>query len=199
LRDTLHSFFFFFQAEDGIRDFHVTGVQTCALPILVHERGIRDPRGSEAQYGPDGILQRITWADQPPLVPPGRTAQVAVLIDPVATGLHDHDRRLPGSNVGALQFTSVLEPRDHFPGTMLLPLGLSDQGRVANLLIPGSHSDTGGSYLLDGAGRVVYNASVDYFNALFGEELLQHVPVALDPRMFVAHRSDQHLFGLWPT
>src|SRR5690606_34770488 len=27
-------FFFFFQAEDGIRDFHVTGVQTCALPIF---------------------------------------------------------------------------------------------------------------------------------------------------------------------
>src|SRR5690606_218366 len=26
--------FFLFQAEDGIRDFHVTGVQTCALPIL---------------------------------------------------------------------------------------------------------------------------------------------------------------------
>src|SRR5690606_34447621 len=28
--------FFFFQAEDGIRDFHVTGVQTCALPILLN-------------------------------------------------------------------------------------------------------------------------------------------------------------------
>src|SRR5215475_871909 len=28
--------FFFFQAEDGIRDFHVTGVQTCALPIWPH-------------------------------------------------------------------------------------------------------------------------------------------------------------------
>src|SRR2546430_16773070 len=27
--------FFFFQAEDGIRDLTVTGVQTCALPILV--------------------------------------------------------------------------------------------------------------------------------------------------------------------
>ena len=25
---------FFFQAEDGIRDYKVTGVQTCALPIL---------------------------------------------------------------------------------------------------------------------------------------------------------------------
>src|SRR5690606_40667153 len=34
-------FIFFFQAEDGIRDFHVTGVQTCALPIsndFVHRR-----------------------------------------------------------------------------------------------------------------------------------------------------------------
>src|SRR5438046_9551761 len=31
-------FFFFFQAEDGIRDWSVTGVQTCALPIYVaHE------------------------------------------------------------------------------------------------------------------------------------------------------------------
>src|SRR2546427_3057871 len=29
------SFFFFFQAEDGIRDLTVTGVQTCALPIWV--------------------------------------------------------------------------------------------------------------------------------------------------------------------
>src|SRR2546422_3021754 len=28
--------FFFFQAEDGIRDVAVTGVQTCALPILGH-------------------------------------------------------------------------------------------------------------------------------------------------------------------
>src|SRR2546427_1596713 len=27
--------FFFFQAEDGIRDLTVTGVQTCALPILI--------------------------------------------------------------------------------------------------------------------------------------------------------------------
>src|SRR6266403_5459745 len=30
--------FFFFQAEDGIRDLYVTGVQTCALPISVGER-----------------------------------------------------------------------------------------------------------------------------------------------------------------
>src|SRR5437870_12934264 len=30
-------FLFFFQAEDGIRDGHVTGVQTCALPIYEDE------------------------------------------------------------------------------------------------------------------------------------------------------------------
>src|SRR5258708_14289507 len=37
-------FFFFFQAEDGIRDDLVTGVQTCALPILapfILDQGIR--------------------------------------------------------------------------------------------------------------------------------------------------------------
>src|SRR2546430_5060112 len=33
IRSTAYVFFFFFQAEDGIRDLTVTGVQTCALPI----------------------------------------------------------------------------------------------------------------------------------------------------------------------
>src|SRR5690625_2966062 len=36
--------YFFFQAEDGIRDGHVTGVQTCALPIFVGHR-VRDVDG----------------------------------------------------------------------------------------------------------------------------------------------------------
>src|SRR3712207_5286626 len=34
LRSVFSCVFFFFQAEDGIRDIGVTGVQTCALPIL---------------------------------------------------------------------------------------------------------------------------------------------------------------------
>src|SRR5947209_15413761 len=38
----LFFFFFFFQAEDGIRDIGVTGVQTCALPILQRHRDARD-------------------------------------------------------------------------------------------------------------------------------------------------------------
>src|SRR5690606_40633829 len=35
---------FFFQAEDGIRDFHVTGVQTCALPISVRTIALQSER-----------------------------------------------------------------------------------------------------------------------------------------------------------
>src|SRR5206468_7194413 len=35
--------FFFFQAEDGIRDLIVTGVQTCALPISRRARGAQCP------------------------------------------------------------------------------------------------------------------------------------------------------------
>src|SRR5690606_40991969 len=45
---------FFFQAEDGIRDFHVTGVQTCALPILIACSSREDPvrDGPESTHGP---------------------------------------------------------------------------------------------------------------------------------------------------
>src|ERR1039457_4895974 len=39
-------FFFFFQAEDGIRDYKVTGVQTCALPICVGVAGVADNVGA---------------------------------------------------------------------------------------------------------------------------------------------------------
>src|SRR6266481_8765670 len=39
--------FFFFQAEDGIRDGTVTGVQTCALPILILDLERIDRPGQE--------------------------------------------------------------------------------------------------------------------------------------------------------
>src|SRR5207253_4749031 len=42
---------FFFQAEDGIRDGHVTGVQTCALPIY---RGRRAALRSVKRAGAEG-------------------------------------------------------------------------------------------------------------------------------------------------
>src|SRR5256885_3847084 len=50
---SLYSYFFFFQAEDGIRDYKVTGVQTCALPISVDGSDAADRELGErlAEYG----------------------------------------------------------------------------------------------------------------------------------------------------
>src|SRR5690606_5693988 len=53
-----------FQAEDGIRDFHVTGVQTCALPIfegyyivgLLAEAFLKKEQGAKIIHDP-----RLTW------------------------------------------------------------------------------------------------------------------------------------------
>src|SRR3712207_8653029 len=42
-------FFFFFQAEDGIRDIGVTGVQTCALPICFLQR-VLPPDGVRTEF-----------------------------------------------------------------------------------------------------------------------------------------------------
>src|SRR6267154_6403701 len=42
-------YFFFFQAEDGIRDGRVTGVQTCALPIWRHACGSARERDEQRQ------------------------------------------------------------------------------------------------------------------------------------------------------
>src|SRR2546425_8878506 len=59
--------FFFFQAEDGIRDKLVTGVQTCALPISGREIGgapialIVDDAVSSCR-GPEGVAPRLSAA-----------------------------------------------------------------------------------------------------------------------------------------
>src|SRR6266496_4536858 len=47
-------FFFFFQAEDGIRDLYVTGVQTCALPICFDLHSVREYQQGES-------LRMVHW------------------------------------------------------------------------------------------------------------------------------------------
>src|SRR5438093_6911426 len=58
LHSYVSTFFFFFQAEDGIRDWSVTGVQTCALPIypsdLIEGNAARDPRAVPRPRRPRG-------------------------------------------------------------------------------------------------------------------------------------------------
>src|SRR5256885_9242676 len=56
-------FFFFFQAEDGIRDYKVTGVQTCALPICLQ---LRDLQGHDmARGGGRGVAARHLQGQHP--------------------------------------------------------------------------------------------------------------------------------------
>src|SRR2546430_13064073 len=60
-------FFFFFQAEDGIRDLTVTGVQTCALPIWGHvdaelRRLRRCPQRGEPEI--DGTVDAPRFGDR---------------------------------------------------------------------------------------------------------------------------------------
>src|SRR3989454_6054808 len=88
-------FFFFFQAEDGIRDYKVTGVQTCALPICVAV--IFD----EVQCGL-GRTGTLFAYEQAGVVP-----DILTLARPLAGGLR----------VGAVLVTSAvaaaLKPGDH--------------------------------------------------------------------------------------
>src|SRR5690606_39883362 len=58
---------FYFQAEDGIRDFHVTGVQTCALPIsrslsrMGRQHMVVCRRRCAASHDVEGICVQRSW------------------------------------------------------------------------------------------------------------------------------------------
>src|SRR5688500_20199749 len=54
---------FFFQAEDGIRDYKVTGVQTCALPISEAEEAARQRRDAEARERDQKVAAAVSAAE----------------------------------------------------------------------------------------------------------------------------------------
>src|SRR5947207_10376843 len=56
--------YFFFQAEDGIRDHCVTGVQTCALPISRVAPAWRDAHTDYWQNSVDATLAQRAWSAQ---------------------------------------------------------------------------------------------------------------------------------------
>src|SRR5437868_12009219 len=65
--------FFFFQAEDGIRDRNVTGVQTCALPISTPARATSSPPPSSSP-SPRGARR---WPPPASPTPPRASASAA--------------------------------------------------------------------------------------------------------------------------
>src|SRR6266850_6067329 len=87
---------FFFQAEDGIRDYKVTGVQTCALPISAALGGGRSgrralPRGGAGGRPPDqgAAAEEDLRRDLPGRTAPGPSGDELHARDPAAAGL-DH-------------------------------------------------------------------------------------------------------------
>src|SRR2546427_11703895 len=77
-------FFFFFQAEDGIRDLTVTGFQTCALPIY-------------------WSFKEFDWAKRPPLHPgqdddqqrvKGRALRPVELLEAPVPERRDHEQQI---------------------------------------------------------------------------------------------------------
>src|SRR2546422_8089367 len=62
---TILHVFFFFQAEDGIRDVAVTGVQTCALPIYrPRSRAPRDCAESRPVISSAAGFSAVTWCSR---------------------------------------------------------------------------------------------------------------------------------------
>src|SRR5690625_5679069 len=60
------AWFFFLQAEDGIRDGHVTGVQTCALPIWVYQipnysTTVKEFSGTYVSQSSGNIFQQASY------------------------------------------------------------------------------------------------------------------------------------------
>src|SRR3546814_7784676 len=99
------------------------------------------------------------------LVPPGQTVQAALLFDPVATGVKEHDRRLPSTVMSALQSTAEYERRDQFESTNLIEPDFSEGNRFLNITVGGAHSDIGDTYTLNGFGVRSHNLGIDYLNS----------------------------------
>src|SRR5256885_8676589 len=80
-------FFFFFQAEDGIRDYKVTGVQTCALPICPRPHRLATGMPCRLPLGEiSGVLQSAWASSQITRIARPRRRQWAAtaLIEPMA-------------------------------------------------------------------------------------------------------------------
>src|SRR2546422_5052409 len=97
-------FFFFFQAEDGIRDVAVTGVQTCALPIFYRDWwGVRSKSvtiGSRLfllRQGvePKGIVGSGWATSAPRLRTPPEPGRINHIVDVVFDMMLDPDKYSP--------------------------------------------------------------------------------------------------------
>ena len=175
------------------------GEGIAALQRMVHERGIRDPLGAKVERDAENLVVSIQYADRPLLVEPGKTPQVALLFDPVSTGVEEHDRRLPPSTLSTFQITAQHERRDMFPSSQHVVPGFSEDNRNYNAWVFGCHSNIGDTYGRNGLGTLSHNLGVEFLNRLSDTPYLEKRALPTDPDQYVIHRSDQHMGCLYGT
>lgn len=160
--------------------------QVPLLARIIDERGIPDPKATVIGRSETGLPIYDKYQQ-----PPGRMPMSVGLYDPVPTGYMELlDRRLPPSVVSGFQITSIHERRGLFKSDVIIPEGLSEDGRFLNVRVAGAHSDVGGSYLRNGLSVRSFNLMTDYHNHILGEPVLQRLHEPTDPRMNVIHRSE---------
>src|SRR5437763_17007386 len=94
----MHNSYFFFQAEDGIRDTSVTGVQTCALPIYRQPRfALRDHGALDGAGRRGAVLARQPREPHPSLygdgAEPDRSEERRVGKECRSRGMTDYEKR----------------------------------------------------------------------------------------------------------
>src|SRR5690606_39615933 len=82
---------FFFQAEDGIRDFHVTGVQTCALPIWAGDGGLDGAAGWAGPHEPAYLAAGVAGGEGFDWFYASDADRTAQIRTPIADGAHGED------------------------------------------------------------------------------------------------------------
>src|SRR6266576_6364567 len=97
-------FFFFFQAEDGIRDLYVSGVQTCALPIFV-DNALRHGNGTVTLSATEaGGMVSLQVGDEGAGFPRDFVASAFERFS-----RPDHSRASPGSGLGLSIVKTIVE------------------------------------------------------------------------------------------
>src|SRR2546421_7020658 len=108
-------YFFFFQAEDGIRDLIVTGVQTCALPISVRCADLHDAvRRDQARADRRLHLRQADYARHGDRRAGPLTAR-AMLVRRVASALRQAARAGRGHHGAAVELRDPRRPELRLP------------------------------------------------------------------------------------
>lgn len=172
--------------ENPNAEIHVVGagysrgaVQTAGLLRLIDEYGIASP--VDLKFGRDSSGNISVISDEPRLIPPGRTAQAVLLLDPVATTMpNNYDARLPPSVISRVSILAADERRELFPHQTINDPGMTPDRLAINVTAPGGHSNVGGGNKEPGLEILTGNAAMDYLNLLSDRPVFEKRPVPSD-------------------